>query len=228
MINFNYLLDKLPGITVIMIDSGRNNEWAKEAHQSVLNQIYPFDKDGKVQIELKIGINHKLEYPIGAVWNELIRQAKYQHIFILDDDDTIVPMMLFNLMFYLQTLKLDKKNKNVIGVTPYITFMSMHEGRKYHKITHNYTSGLIEKEWLLKIPFREDIPKHIDMRWDDDILKQNKYVAVQPWNVGYMYRQHDKMVSGQNMHMRYADNDLNRIIDIEVPYIMEKEQWEKK
>ena len=225
MIHFNYLVQNMQGITVIMIDTGRNEEWFNIAKQSVLDQMYPLKlvnaekNEWAEQVELLIYPNRDKKLSIGACWNKLVKKAKYDYIFILDDDDRIVPMMLFNLMFQLQTLRLDEKNKDIIGVTPYVTFMSKHEGQTYHKISHTYTSGLAEKEWLLKIPFREDAKKHVDMRWDDDILKQNKYIALQRWNVGYMYRQHTNMVSGQNMHMRYIDDDLNRIIDIDVPYV---------
>ena len=222
MINYNYLLKNLPGITVIMIDVGRNDDWFIEAQQSVLNQIYPIKlinkekNKWKTQIELKIVNNREKKFTIGECWNELIRQATFDYIYILDDDDKIVPELLFNLMIFFQTLKLDEKNKDIIGVSSSVTLMEIKDGTTYHKYGNYYTSGLIEKKWLLKIPFRENVRKHIDLRWDDDITKAHKYVAVQPWNHGAIYRQHDNMVSGRNMDMKYADDELNKIVDIEV------------
>jgi len=220
MINYNKLLAELPGITVIMIDSGRNDQWFKEATASVLDQIYPVAKvsetEYKTQIELKIINNRERKYTIGQCWNHLIKEAEFDYIFILDDDDMMERELLFNMMIFLQRIKLDKKNKDIIGVTPNVTFMEKKDGKMFYQFSDSYTSGLVEKKWLLKVPFREELEKHVDMRWDDDILKQNKFVAVQNWNHGYLYRQHEGMVSGRNVDMKYLDKDLNKIVDIEV------------
>lgn len=220
MINYNRILAELPGITVIMIDTGRNDKWFKEATASVLDQVYPLEtiSDGnhKTKIELKIANNRDKKYTIGQCWNYLIKEAEFDHIFILDDDDMMEKELLLNMMLFLQRIKLEDKNKDIIGVTPNVTFMEKKDGKMYYQFSDSYTSGLIEKEWLLKIPFREELEKHVDMRWDDDILKKGKYVAVQNWNHGYLYRQHDGMVSGRNVDMKFVDKDLNRIVDIEV------------
>lgn len=220
MINYNYLLENMPGITVIMIDGGRNDEWFKEAQKSVLEQIYPIREvepgKWKTQIELKIICNRDNALTIGQCWNKLIKKAEFDYIFILDDDDKIEKELLFNLMLYYQRLKLDPKNENIIGVTPYVTFLAEKDGKNFRQFSNSYTSGLVAKEWLLKIPFREDIKRKVDMRWDDDILKAGKYVAAQRWNQGYIYRQHDKMVSGRNIDLKYIDHGLNEIVDIEV------------
>ena len=220
MINYNYLLEKLPGVTVIMIDSGRSKKWIKEAQESVFNQVYPLKKTDNgnlnLQIELKVMINHEKTNTIGYCWNKMIKEAKFDHIFILDDDDKIEHTLLFNLMLELQILKLDKKNKDIIGITPYVTFLETKDGKPYRQFSNSYTSGLIEKEWLLKIPFREDLPRKVDMRWDDAIAKENKYVAIQRWNHGYIYRQHDQMVSGRNIDLKYIEKKLTEVVDIEV------------
>ena len=83
MYNYNYLLNNLPGITVIMIDSGRNEKWLKEAQRSVLNQIYPLKQEGDKlipQIELKVMINHKRSNTIGFCWNKMINEASFDYI----------------------------------------------------------------------------------------------------------------------------------------------------
>lgn len=205
-----------------MIWSGRNEKWFKEAQSSVLNQIYPLklvDKDTgqfKTQIELKIVDNTKKEFTIGVCWNELIRKAEFDYIFILDDDDRIAQDLLFNLMMYFQTLKLDKKNDNIIGVSPYLTFFEEKKGKLIYKHSLCYTSGLIEKKWLLKIPFNEFAKKHVDIEWDKEIVKRGKFVAIQCTNLGYYYRQHDLMVSGRNMEIRLARNILQKNVYIKI------------
>jgi len=220
MINFEHIITNMPGITVIIIDSGRNKEWLKVAQASVLNQIYPLKKDvdgtGRLQIELMVAVNKEKHYKIGQCWNKMIQSAKHNYIFIFDDDDKLAQMILFNLMFYYQVLKLDKKNKDIIGVSPYLTLMEEVDGKMEYTPSTYYTSGLIEKKWLLKIPFNEELDRGVDIQWDEDIIKKKKFVAIQKSNYGYYYRQHDSMVSGRNQDYRLAGRRLNKMVDIEI------------
>jgi hypothetical protein len=205
MVQFGEVFNKLEGITVIMINAGRNYKWFERAKSAVMGQIYP------CEIELKIMDNTDRKLTIGRCWNELIRHAKFNYIFVFDDDDTLAPMLLFNLMFYLQRIKLSNKNKDIIGVSPHLTLVE--DGKK--SIASNYyTSGLIEKKWLLKVPFDETLERGIDIAWDNAIAKKGKAVAIQDWNHGFYYRQHDQMVSGRNMDERLSGRLLNEMVDI--------------
>ena len=112
MVHFNYIVQNLPGITVIMIDSGRNDEWFEIAKKSVADQMYPLElvdkekNEWKPKIELIIYNNRKNDHLIGECWNKMVKDAKFNYIFILDDDDKLRPMVLFDLMFYYQVLKI--------------------------------------------------------------------------------------------------------------------------
>ena len=192
----------IPPITVIMINTLRNEEWFKQAVSSVMNQTYPIDDNGKTKIELLIMNNQDKKKTIGKCWNEMIKRAKHDYIFILDDDDWIAHDLLLSLMLHYLKAKKKPMHKNCIGVSPYVTLFEYKDNKKVRYLSHYYTSAMVKKEWLLKIPFKENIKSQVDCAWDKDMLKAGKTMLLTCWQYGYFYRQHNKMVSGRNMQVK--------------------------
>lgn len=186
MANNNLFEEHKPLVTVVMIKS-RTGEMFQEARKSILRQSYPY-------IEFYIIDNMDKIRSIGNCWNEGVQKAHGKYVFFMGDDDILSPDYIASLV---TTVELSS-NKNKVGVTSCITAF---DGREFKQIK-SYPTGMFKREYVLKYPFDELLPRKVDTRYYDAMQARGDDVALAMWHFGYFYRQHDGMVSGNNRIMK--------------------------
>lgn len=172
-------------ITVIILHGHDNDEWLKEAVDSVKSQSY-----GIENIELMVIDNLDRKDKIGVAWNKAVSKAKGKYCFFLGDDDFIKPEYLSCL--YTEITNLNKENHNIKCITSCVTrFQGTGDNLKI-KTDNSYPTGMIETEYLKAHPFDETRINRIDTLW----YSQNGNVAAKAyWNYGYFYRGHGDEIS---------------------------------
>lgn len=183
-------------ITVIILYGHGNEEWLKEATNSVEKQTYGFEN-----IELMVVDNRDHQKKIGVAWNEAVLNAKGKYCFFLGDDDFIQPDYLSCLYSTLITTKAD--NKKICGVTSYVMrFMGVGKEIKM-KSSNTFPTGMMETEFLKEHKFDEERINRVDTLWYN---MYQKYCVCAYWNYGYFYRGHDKQISKCGIANETFDN----------------------
>jgi glycosyltransferase involved in cell wall biosynthesis len=183
-------------ITVIILYGHGNEQWLKEATDSVKEQTYGFEN-----IELMVVDNADHKKKIGEAWNEAVAKAKGKYCFFLGDDDFIQPDYLTCLHSTLINTKAE--NKDICCVTSYVMrFMGVGNNIKM-KSSNTFPTGMMETEFLKEHKFDEERVNRIDTLWYNE-NKNNAVCAY--WNYGYFYRGHENQISKCGIANEKFDN----------------------
>lgn len=164
-------------ISVIVVDSRSDKHplWVQMAKDSVKKQT--------VECELIVIDNIGRKKTIGQCFNEGARQAKYDLVFYLGDDDWISQEYCSVLLQY---------------ALIYPNFVSYHtnmtafdEKEKIYSVLQRICTGMWKKEYLLKYPFNETLRRGIDREYIQEMQKRGDVGMTINSNYGYYYRKHD-------------------------------------
>lgn len=171
-----------PELTVVMIDSRSDlhPEWVQAAIRSVEKQTIP--------VAFIVVNNVGRKKTIGECWNKAVAQAETDWILFLGDDDFIAPNYCETLMYYAKRPELSHA---VSFTTHMIVFREQPDGSTYRQYLPRPCTGMWKREYVLKYPFNEKLPKGIDREYIEEVEKRGDTKILIDHNIGYFYRQHD-------------------------------------
>jgi len=156
-----------------------------DAFNSATFQSYP-------NFKIRIEDNPKMQKSIGKIFNELVEESDADYVFFLGDDDMIAPDYIQSLM---DNLMLSQEYQpELIYASSYISYL--HENGELFGFSPLIPTGLFQRAFLLENKFNEELPKLVDTEMINRVDKLGFSKLVLRYHFGYLYRQHDNMVSG--------------------------------
>ncbi len=174
-----------------------DNEWVKEAQQSVHDQCYPHL--GLLELE-----NESRELSIGAAWNALVQASEADLVLMMGDDDAITPDLVSCMVDGYRAMR--RKAPNLIRVTTNCTVVDNETGLSAIANGLHHT-GMFQRRYLLDHPFDEELAKNVGLKMASGIDHSQRLLG-EPMSVGimhhagYLYRQHAFMASGNPIQLR--------------------------
>lgn len=184
-------IEKRPAISVGIVKSGRNNDWFNQAINSIHNQSYPASEI--IVLNNPIDENNNYKYSVGQAYNTIADRAEGDFIFYLGDDDFVSSDMLHCLInkYY----ELERVADGIISSHSHVTLFN-NEGYAW---ADKIPTGMWRKDFIRHFRFKEDLPKLVDTELINRMRGMGFITAVATHHLGYYYRQHDNMVSGNKI-----------------------------
>lgn len=182
-------------ISIIVIDSrgDKHPEWVQTCLRSIQNQIYPVH-------ECIVEMNRDLSRTIGKCWNDAVKKAKGDYIFLVGDDDFIAHDCI-QVMAQHAAMQ-----PNMQRVTTFITPFDNKTGIYY--ALQRETTGMIKKDYIVKHPFNEKLKIGIDREWIQEYQKRGDPHICIPYYYGHWYRKHDDYSCSHKMRFTVDPVDM--------------------
>lgn len=164
-------------ISVVCVNSRGDKHplWLQTAVDSVKKQT--------VECELILIDNIGRKKTIGQCFNEGARQAKYDLVLFLGDDDWISQEYCSVLLQYALAYP------NFVMYSTNMT--AFDEKEKIYSVLQRICTGMWRKDYLLKYPFNETLRRGIDREYIQEMQKRGDVGMTINSNYGYYYRKHD-------------------------------------
>jgi len=175
-----------PSVDILIANSERNREWFEDAHSSATYQSYP-------HYRIVVEDNPNMQKSIGKVFNDMVKYSDADYVFFLGDDDMISPDYIQSLVDNL--LFTQEVNPEAVYATSYISYLR--EDGELYGYAPFVPTGLYLRSFLVENPFNEELPKLVDTEMISRISTLGYSKVILRYHFGYLYRQHDNMVSGR-------------------------------
>lgn len=183
--------EKKPTIAVGIVQSGRNDKWFNDAVTSVRNQSFPANE--LIVLKNPIDENGKYKYSVGESFNKIADECSSDFIFYLGDDDFISSDMLHCLIN--QYYELVRVADCVVSAHSHVTLFN-EDGYAW---ADKVPTGMWKTDVVKHFRFKEDLKKLVDTEFINRMRGMGFITAVAKHHLGYYYRQHDNMVSGNKI-----------------------------
>ena len=189
-----------PAFSVIIIDSRSKThpEWVKKAVDSIKEQSLS-------NVELIVIDNTEHLCSIGSAYNQGIKEAKADWVYLLGDDDYISPDFLASLKVFIDRYVDD----SVVMCSTYSTFFD--DEKRVMSINTKSPFGACRRDYFLEHKFDETLTKYIDVDAHERLKADGKKMVACKWHFGYYYRQHEDNVSGRKIIKPIEINDRKNI-----------------
>ncbi len=175
---------QMPSITVGIVQT--RQKYMGDLMNSLKSQNYP--------LEVRIVQNFDRDMSIGRAYNKLADECDTDFIIYVGDDDFLAEDYINSaIQAYMRRVR---SERNIAALLTSTT--AFDETGKYAVIPHHST-GIWKTEVVRKHRFDETLVRQVDTEFHQRIfsLKTEGYTILQlTWLAGYMYRQHNKNVSG--------------------------------
>lgn len=183
--------EKKPTISVGIVKSDRNDEWFNQAISSIKNQSFPAAE--LIVLNNPIDENKKYRYSVGEAFNKLADKATGDFIFFMGDDD-IVSSDILHCMIN-QFYETERAVDCVVSSHTHVTIFNEDGYAWADKIP----TGMWKTDFVKHFRFDEKKKKHVDTEFINRTRGMGFITAIARHHVGYYYRQHDNMVSGNKI-----------------------------
>jgi len=170
-------------ISAVIVDSRGDihPEWVEMAVQSIKDQF-------RLPDEVVMVENRDRSKTIGECYNLAVKQAKGDYIVFLDDDD-------WWARDYIQLLETYAINEpNYIAWTTWMMAYNDYDNDpnrgKFSPLVDRIHRGLWKRDYLLKYPYDETLPKGIDRVHIEEVRKRGDRILALKHYFGYYYRKH--------------------------------------
>jgi len=188
-----------PTVDIVIVDSGRNEAWFKQAIVSAQKQVYPY-------CDILVINNKDKKLGVGEAYNKAAQESKADYVFYLGDDDYISSDVILNLVEAI--ISSEEQMMGVVNSTLHVTYVDEKGVMKAQGA--NIPTGMWLRKWLLDYPFNENLKKLVDTELIERAQQESFIILTIPYHYGYFYRQHDKMVSGNKLKQREEANNESR------------------
>jgi len=186
------------GITIGILNS--RDKWIDECISSATRQYYPPEF-----YDIHVEANLEKQMTIGAGYNKIVREAKYDWIFFLGDDDMITRTYLFNLNAFIDGVKEQHPDADIVSATTYLTVIDSTKRLGIDVAPQ----GMWRKDFLLKNPFDETLERYVDTDLFNRVNEmEDNMIILDKTNHGYFYRQHDNNISANKFEAKTQILDM--------------------
>ena len=188
-------------ISAIIVDSRGDThpDWVETAVQSIRDQIRPPDEVVYIQ-------NRERKMTIGECYNLAVQQAKYDYVIFLDDDDWWASDYVLLHEIYAQ------RHPECIAWTCYMMVFNdvdddPNKGKIYPLIDRIHR-GIWRRDYLLKYPYNEKLPKGIDREHMEEVKKRGDKIYLNTNYFGYFYRKHSDYSCAAKIKFTYVPKEI--------------------